>query len=194
MIEVPDPVHDDASESEEVQEEEVVAEDPPQDKPLEEQPPEAEQPPEEGAQQAEKKPPAAKGKPRQSLKDRVTCEACGKEISRYCLTYSHKCKKKKPVPEPPPPPPEPPPLVRTAPAVKQRPAERRERVRFDKPVSKRVIQTANYWREMAAQDEPGSPEWNTADHLRQLHLYNRELANRRAAEPYERLFRRQIRV
>ena len=70
----------------------------------------------------------------------------------------------------------------------------RERVRFDKPISKRVINTANYWREMAAQDEPESPEWSTADHMRQLHLYNRELANRRAAEPYERLFARKIRV
>ena len=181
MIEVPDPVHDDASESEVAEDPEEVVEEVVEEA-AEEEPAEAEAQPDKPA--------------KQTLKDRVQCEACQKEISRYCLQYSHKCKAKKNIPEPPPAPPEAPP-PRRARVVKERPAERpvKERVRFDKPhIGKRVLNTANYWREMAAQDEPESPEWNTADHMRQLHLYNQELANRRAAAPYEALFARKIRV
>ena len=125
----------------------------------------------------------------------MTCDACSKEISRYCLQYSHKCKAKTNIPQPSPAPPEPPPLVRAR-TVKERPPERKkERVRFDRPqIGKRVLNTANYWREMATQDEPESPDWSRADHMRELHLYNRELAGRRAAEPYEAMFARKIRV
>ena len=78
MFEIPDPVHDDASqtasfhddagEAEEVQEPEVVAEDATEDVPLQEELPQAETKPDKPA--------------KQTLKDRVQCEACSKEISR----------------------------------------------------------------------------------------------------------------
>ena len=42
-------------------------------------------------------PPPLKREPaKKSLKDRVKCESCGKEMSAHCLKYSHKCKARPP--------------------------------------------------------------------------------------------------
>ena len=149
MIEVPDPVHDDASS--ESAEEPVAL-------PLDEEPVQP--------QEVEKK---KEKRPAPSLKDRVKCEACGREVSLYCLRYSHKCKAKvapKAVPQPK--------KQNTGPS---RPA-----------LSKKVIQKAVYWRDLQEQDEPDSPDFELGDHLKQLHLYNRETAFRKAAGPYSALF------
>ena len=87
MIEVPDPTVDDASDEDPVAVEE-----------------EAEPAQPEEAQDAAPPEPAPK---KETLKDRVNCEACGREVSRFCLKYSHKCKKapetKVETPAPPPP-------------------------------------------------------------------------------------------
>ena len=150
MIEVPDPVEDDATE-EEVEEkvEEESAEESAEEPIVEEEP----------------------KKQKQTLKDRVNCEACGKEVSLYCLRYSHKCKVLKT--------PKPPPLERTPKVTAGKGSTR-------PTISKQIIKRANYWR--GREEEPDSPDFDLGDHLKQLHLYNREHACRQAAGPYAALF------
>ena len=168
MIEVPDPIIDDesseeAQEEQEEEQEQESAEDPVVEVPA----------PEEVVEEPKK------GK--QTLKDRVQCEACGKEVSLYCLKYSHKCKAQKQVA------PKPPPLEREAP--KRQPAAPKYRMGTMKPaLSRKIIDKANYWRDLQQQDEPESPDFELGDNLHQLHLYNREVAFRRAAGPYQELF------
>ena len=62
------------------------------------------------------------------------------------------------------------------------------RLRSKPEISRKVLQKANYWRELGEQDEPESPDFNLGDHLKQLHLYNRQVAMRQAAGPYSQLF------
>ena len=147
MIEIPDPAHDGASS--------------------------ASEPAESVAEPEEPEPPAPERVSKPSLKDRVRCEACNREVSRYCLEHTHKCKAKK-ISDPPPEPkrvPEP------------------KRLRANRPsISKAVIKKAVYWQELHQQDEPESPDFHLGSHLHQLHLYNRDLAARKASGPYSALF------
>ena len=161
MIEVPDPVHDD--ETDEEPEPEPSAQDPIIEVPV----------PQEVVEEPKK------GK--QRLKDRVQCEACGKEVSLYCLKYSHKCKALKQVV------PKRLPLERQPQEVKK-PAVKYRAGPCRPALTRKVLDKANYWRDLQQQDEPESPDFELGDHLRQLHLYNREVAFRKAASPYQQLF------
>ncbi len=61
-------------------------------------------------------------------------------------------------------------------------------------ISRRVLNTANYWMELEAEDEPESPDFTLGDHLRQLREYNSKMNGRRAAAPYLEMFATQQRA